>query len=143
MKSPCRMQVGSGIKKSVQLMGPAAHRCSVVYSIHSIQEGRPEERVVTMELLLFYIQQPFLCWFSASYKVLVSVDSFRMQKSLSLCLLKSFFLFPSVPPCCPLPSMGLTKQCQAFPVQSPSGILPSPSSWGMDAELMVWPRCQP
>lgn len=45
-------------------------------------------------------------------------------------------------PCCPLPSMGLTKQHQAFPVQSPSGILPSPSSWGMDAALMVWPSCQ-
>lgn len=51
---------------------------------------------MTVELLLFCVQQPFLCWFPASYKVLVSVDSFRKQKALSPCLLKSFSLFSSV-----------------------------------------------
>lgn len=69
----------SGIKKAAQSMGPAAHGCPVV---SSIQEGRPEERVVTMELLLFCTQQPFLRWFPASCSVLVSVDSFRMQKGI-------------------------------------------------------------
>lgn len=77
-------------------MGPAAHECPVVSSIPNIQEGRPEERVVTMELLSFCTQQPFLRWFPASCDVLVSVDSFRMQKGVSPCLLKSFSLFSSV-----------------------------------------------
>lgn len=51
---------------------------------------------MTTGLLLFHIQQLFLCWFPAPCKVPVSVDSLRMQKGLSPCLLKSFYLFSSV-----------------------------------------------
>lgn len=38
-----RMKVGSGVRKAVQAMGPAAHGYQAVFSTHSSQEGRPEE----------------------------------------------------------------------------------------------------
>lgn len=79
-----------------------------------------------MELLLFYIQQLFLCWFPASCKVLLSVDSFRMQKGLNPCLLKSFSLFYSLqndplaaPPLLPSALHGAHKAVPGIPSAEP------------------------